>query len=840
MNQILSNLRIVELGTDVATANVGRLFAAYGADVITIEPPGGHPIRHLPPTPNTGDPLDPNNSILFAYLGTGKRSVVLNLEDPADVAKASELVLSSDGIIDGYKPGKLASMGLDLTALSEIQPSLSIVQVTPFGQTGPYSQWTTSALTAYASGGQMYLTGDANKPPLLTAGHQAHMQASLHAFGALLTAIYAATNTGIGDIVDISIQEVQTATLEGAGPVALWYGGDQQRGGNNPRALWGVHPCKDGWIGVASMPRQTHSVLDVMGLSDMKKDPLFANSAWSPDADELLRILVPNFTMKHTAQEIFEIADDYRAPFAMIPTPAELLKWPHHKETDFWQEVTHPVLGKHPVPSGPIWFTLNPENASSKVDKGNFSTAPLLGQHNDEIFSEPIRLKGPKKSLVSGISSISQTLPLENIKVVDMTKVWSGPYAMRFLADMGADVIKVEGPTFPDPVRTAGGSRTAPAINLSSYFNEYNRGKRSLTLDFKKKSGMQALKRLIKTADVFVENWSSGVADRNGLGYNDLRNLNPNIVYISMPGFGHQGSDASRVGFGPTIEQMGGLVALQGYENDAPHKSGISYGDPIAGATCAGAAVAALMHKALTGKGCYCLLPQRDGVTGLIGEYIIAEALGCRMPTKTGNKRSGYAPHEIYPCLPDLKPRPILSVFPNDDEDLETQTIDTVTDRWIAINCQSDKEWLSLTRVVGDSRLYDSAYSSIEGRLDNQEVIDDIISEWTATKDPYDIANSLQNSGVTAAPVQTALLLLTDPHSIERENFVSVKHDVKGKHLTARPTWRLTRRPKLPKFSGPSFGQHNETILTELGYSQSEVAELEKTGATSRELIGNR
>ena len=840
MNQILSSLRIVELGTDVATANVGRLLAAYGADVITVEPPGGHPVRHMPPWPNTDNSSDPDNSILFAYLGTGKRSVVLDFENPADVAKLSGLVLSSDGVIDGYKPGKLASFDLDLLALSEIKPSLAVVQVTPFGQTGPYSQWAASALTAYASGGQMYLTGDADKPPLLTAGHQAHMQASLHAFGALLTAIYTATKTGVGDIIDISIQEVQTATLEGAGPVALWYGGDQQRGGNNPRALWGVHPCKDGWIGVASMPRQTHSVLEVMGLSDMKEDPLFADSTWSSDADELLRILVPNFTMKHTAEEIFRIADDYRAPFAMIPTPAELLKWPHHKETDFWQEVTHPVLGKHPVPSGPIWFSLHPENPDSKPDKGNFSPAPLLGQHNEEIFSERAIIKRPEKSPSPDISSMPKTLPLENIRVVDMTQVWSGPYAMRFLADMGADVIKVEGPTFPDPVRTAGGSRTAPAINLSSYFNEYNRGKRSLTLDFKKKSGMEALERLIKTADVFVENWSSGVADRNGLGYNDITKLNPNIVYISMPGFGHEGSDASRVGFGPTIEQMGGLVALQGYENDAPHKSGISYGDPIAGATCAAAAAAALIHKALTGKGCYCLLPQRDGVTGLIGEYIVAEALGCGIQTRTGNKRSGHAPHEVYPCLPDVEPRPILSVFPNDDEDLETQTIDTVTDRWIAIDCQSDEEWMSLAQIVGDSRLYDSAYSTVDGRLTNQKFLDDIISEWTATKDPYDIANSLQDNGVTAAPVQTALLLLTDPHSNYRDNFVTVNHDVKGEHLTARPTWRLTRRPELPKFSGPSFGQHNKIILSELGYSQSEVNELEKSGAASRELIGNR
>ena len=840
MSQILSNLRIIELGTDVATANVGRLLAAYGADVITVEPPGGHLVRHMPPFPNVKKSSDPNESILFAYLGTGKRSVVLDFEDPEDIAKATDLVLSSDGVIDGYRPGELASFGLDLVSLSEFQPALSVVQVTPFGQTGPYSQWRTSALTAYASGGQMSLTGDADKPPLLTAGHQAHMQASLHAFGGLLTAIYSATKTGIGDIVDISIQEVQTATLEGAGPVALWYGGDQQRGGNNPRALWGVHPCKDGWIGVASMPRQTHSVLDVMGLSDMKSDPMFIDSAWSPEADELLRILVPNFTMEHTAQEIFEIANDYRAPFAMIPNPAELLEWPHLKETGFWQEVNHPVLGNHPIPSGPVWFTLDPENPKSEPDKGSFTSAPLVGQHTKEIFSEALIPKATKKSAHINVFAARKNLPLENIKVVDMTQVWSGPYAMRFLADMGADVIKIEGPTFPDPVRTAGGNRTAPAINLSSYFNEYNRGKRSLTLDFKKKSGMKALKRLIKTADVFVENWSSGVADRNGLGYTDVSKLNPNIVYISMPGFGHQGPDASRVGFGPTIEQMGGLVSLQGYENDAPHKSGISYGDPIAGATCAAAAVAALINKVITGKGCYCLLPQRDGVTGLIGEYIVAEGLGCSIPTRTGNKRSGYAPHDTYPCLPDVTPRPILSIFPNDDEDLETQTIDTVTDRWVAIDCQSDEEWMSLTEIIDDPRLYNSIYSTVEGRLANQKLIDETISEWTSTKDAYEIAKLLQKEEVTAAPVQSALLLVKDPHSIYRDNFITVKHDVKGNHLTARPTWRLSRHSKLPEFSGPSFGQHNEEILSELGYSLSEIDALEKSGAAARRLIGNR
>src|SRR5690606_15335155 len=138
------------------------------------------------------------------------------------------------------------------------------------------------------------------------------------------------------------------------------------------------------------------------------------------------------------------------------------------------------------------------------------------------------------------------------------------PYATRLLGDAGAEVIKVEGPTFEDPVRTMGGTRTVPGINQSAYFNEYNRNKLGVSIDIKTPEGMEALRRMLAETDVFIENWSSGVAERIGLGYEAVKALKPDIVYVSMPGFGHTGPDARRVGFGPTIEQMGGLVALQG------------------------------------------------------------------------------------------------------------------------------------------------------------------------------------------------------------------------------------------------------------------------------------
>ena len=832
MKQVLSNLRIIEFGTDVAAANTGRLLAAYGADVITIEPPQGHPIRYLPPWPpqNGSTTPDPETSILFAYLGTGKRSVRLDLENSDDVDRANRLILSAHGVIDSYQPGHLVKSGIDIESLAEEKPSLSAVRITPYGQTGPKADWSASALTSAASGGQLYLTGDKDKPPLLTAGHQAYYQGSLHALGALLTALFAAERTGIGDIVDISLQEVQAATLEGAGPSALWYNSEQPRGGNNPRALWGVHPCKDGWIGVASMPRQTHSVLDVMSMPELKEDPLFRDSKWSPESDDLLRHLVPNFTASHTAEEIFEMADEHRAPFAMIPTPDELLKWPHYLETAFWQEVDHPVLGKHPVPSGPVSFSLD-SMVSDSSDRGEFRPAPKIGEHTVEVLKELDAFKTTTPRITPGASVVDSS-PLEGIRIVDMTQVWSGPYATRFLADMGADVIKVEGPTFPDPIRTAAGARTIPEINISPYFSEYNRGKRSLVIDIKQESGLNALKKLISTADVFVENWSSGVAERNELGYKDLISLNPQIVYVSMPGFGHTGSDASRVGFGPTIEQMGGLVALQGYEGDAPHKSGISYGDPIAGATCAAAIVSGLLYRQRNGTGCYSVLPQRDGVTGLIGEFVIAESLRCPMGYRIGSSGHRSTPHNVYPCKPDLEPRKVLGPDRN--------PIGEVFDRWLAIDCRTDGEWRSLIKVIANSRLFQSKYSTLSARESDSEKIDEIISGWTSGLNADKTAALLQSHGVNASAVQTALLLLSDAHLEARNNFISVSHDEKGIHQTARPTWRLANRPRLPALSSPLFGAHNEEILHELGYSPEKISEMSQTGAISTELLGAR
>lgn len=813
---MLEGVRVIDLSADIGGAFAARLLGVYGADVVLVEPPAGHPIRHLPP--HLGDDAgNPDASILAAYYHAGKRSITLDFDDADDRETLKSLIAGADAVIESYAPGELASRGIDLEALSEQHPGLVVTQITPYGQTGPRAQWRATALTAAAAGGEMALCGDPEREPLKTAGHQAYLQGGLHGFSATALGLYAAAHSGIGDRIDISIQEVQNATLEGAGPAALTRGSEATRGGNAARATWGIHPSKDGYVGVAGMPRQGPSIYRAIGRPELVDDPLFGVS-WSPEADAVLSVLVPEWTQERTSREIFEHAEQFRAPFAMIPTPRELLEWPGLIETDFWHEVEHPVLGKHPLPAGPIAFD---------GERGEQRRAPLLGEQSAEIRAEL-----PDASPVpAAIDSSQAAPPLAGLRVVDMTQVWAGPFACRFLGDQGADTIKVEGPAFPDSVRGLGGQFDADSVNRSSYFNEYNRNKRGLVINIQQPEGAEAIKRLVAGADIFVENWGSGVADRLGLGYEELRAIKPDLVYVSMPGFGHDGPDAHRIGYGPTIEQMGGLVALQGYEDGPPHKSGISYGDPVSGTTTAGAVGTALYRRARTGQGCYIVVPQRDGIVGLVGEYIVAEGVGEPIPTRIGNRDLQFAPHNVYRTH-DTEPRPRLGI----DEELMGEEIDT----WLAIAVDSDAAWDGLRSVLGDARLDEPAYATAEGRRAAAEAIDTVIAEWARNRDPDEAASALQAAGVAASQVLTPLDLTSDAHLEARGAFTTYDHAVTGVQRTTLPAWRFARRPITHVGAAPAFGQHNTEVLTELaGYGADEVEAMAASGLTATAPVGS-
>ncbi|MBN9492642.1 CoA transferase [bacterium] len=806
---MLEHIRVIDLSTDVAGAYGAKLLAAFGADVIKVEPPGGDPTRQL----NSIEPGNPDAGILFAYVNANKRGVVLDAGDPADHEQLCALLRRADVIIESGAPGEWATRGVDFASLLEERRSLLICSVTPFGQNGPRAHWRTTALTAFAAGGQMMLCGDPDKPPLKTAGHQAYYQAGLHVFASCATALFAVQRTGQGDWLDISIQEAQFACLEGAGPAAMTRGSDSERTGNQLRATWGVYPCADGFVGVAAMARQTPTVYACIGHPELSEDPANLNLLAYPENNELVAALIGEWVSERTARQVYEDSGAFRAPFSLIPTPANLLTWGPLRERGFWREVDHPVLGRHSMPAAP--FAID-------GDRGISSRAPLLGEHTDEVLAELIT--PPTTHEVSPRNPSGPPAPLlDGIRVLDLTQVWAGPYCTRFFGDMGADVIHIEGPRFPDAVRAVGAPPGDRGYDRSSYFNEYNRNKRGLVMDLRDPRGHAAFLRMVEHADIVIENWSTGVADGLGIGYETLRAINPRIVMVQMPGFSESGEEASRVGFGPTIEQMGGLVALQGYEGEQPHKSGISYGDPVGGTAAAGATALALLRRERTGEGSRVIVYQRDNLLGMVGEYMLAESIGHPIPSRIGNHDSNFAPHGVYRTSDD---EGRVQIAPAGG------VMQEYHDTWLALAVDSDAAWSSLCGVIGDPRLGQAVYATLEGRRAHAAAIDAIISEWAASRDAESCAWELQAAGVSAMPVMSALMLVRDPHMNAREVFQPISHPAAGDVASARPVWRLAYRPLAALQPAPTFGQHNREVLRELaGLSDAHIEEMARDNA---------
>lgn len=803
---MLEGMRVVELSADVAGAFAGRLFAALGADVVKVELAEGDPTRSMSPRVGEG----PDAGVLFAYLGAGKRSVVLGGADRA--RRLTQLVLNADLVIDDGRSG------LEFALLARTRPSLVVCSITPFGLDGPLASWKATALTAFAAGGQMMLCGDPDAPPLKTAGHQAYYQGGLHGFAASMTALYGARRTGIGDHIDISLQEAQAASLEGAGPNAMVRAVDSERTGNQMRAVWGIYPSADGYVGVAAMARQTGSVYRAIGHPELDGDPAFLNLLQDPANNDLVSAYITEWTTARTGREIYEESGRFRAPFSLIPTPRELIEWPALVEAGFWREVAHPVLGRHPLPAAP--FAID-------GDRGASTRAPLLGEHTAEVLAE---VEALGDAHVEPVSTEVPGAVFEGVRVLDLTQIWAGPYATRFLADMGADVIHIEGPRFPDGVRGVGRGDEPRSYNKAPYFNEYNRNKRGLALDLQKPQGLEAFRRLVAQSDVVIENWSVGVAERLGLGFEDLKRINPRITLVQMPGFGQQGSEAERVGFGPTIEQMGGLVALQGYEGGPPHKSGISYGDPTGGIAAAGATALALWRRERTGAGSHVVVTQRDNIVGFVGEYLLAEALGYPLPVRIGSHDVDMAPHNVYRT--------------RDDEgrvqaDIAGNPIGMFHDTWVTIAVDSDEAWRTLRGVVRDARLDVAAYDTVAGRKAAEGAIDAILEEWARELDAWDAARRLQAVGVSAMPVLSPLMLVRDEHLVARGYFPTYTHPEAGTQLTSRPVWRLARRPFAGVRPAPIFGEHNLEILRDLGgYSEAEIASMAAAEVIAAEPLG--
>lgn len=421
---------------------------------------------------------------------------------------------------------------------------------------------------------------------------------------------------------------------------------------------------------------------------------------------------------------------------------------------------------------------------------------------------------------------MSERMVLEGIRVLDLSRVWSGPLAVRMLADMGAEVIKVEAPYsrlgmtkefFDIFKQMSEAGRRFPYFldgnpgdqpwNRNALYNDLNRNKLTITLDLNKDAGREVFKRLVKISDVVLENYSPRVMENFGLDYKVLSEINPEIIMISMPGYGMTGPYRNYPAYGTSLDQHAGFSSLMGYPDSGPYRTQSTLPDPVASLNGAGAVMLALWHRRKTGKGQFIDLAQIEASTCVTGQATMDYVMNKRSPTHLGNRDHYMAPQGCYRCRGE--------------------------DMWVAISVASDDEWEAFSRAIGDpSWTKEERFADQLNRWQNQDELDKLIQEWTVKHEHYEVMHLLQKSGIAAAAVLNAEEVVNDPHLRKRGYFAELAHPVAGTHPFPGFPMKLSETPATFRMPAPKMGEHNDYVLHQLlEFSDDEIERLKADNA---------
>jgi crotonobetainyl-CoA:carnitine CoA-transferase CaiB-like acyl-CoA transferase len=387
---------------------------------------------------------------------------------------------------------------------------------------------------------------------------------------------------------------------------------------------------------------------------------------------------------------------------------------------------------------------------------------------------------------------------LKGLRVLDFTWMVAGPYATRILADFGAEVIKVQSK------KTATGAES----NLTGYFNNWNRNKRSITLNMACPEAKEIVLKLAGISDVVIENYSPRVMPNWGLNFERLKEVKPDLIMVSMSAMGQTGPGKDNVAFGPTLHALSGLTYLTSFEKDSPLGPGYAYADFVAGLYAAFAVLAALEHREKTGQGQYVDLSEYEAICTLMGPSLLEAAFYDKeiLPQGNSSKEFQAAPYGCYPCLG--------------------------MDRWCVIAVFSEEEWHGLCRVLGyPDWTKDERFSKSAKRRENEKELDQLLSLWTIEHKAEEAVKLLQEAGISSGVVQNAEDLSRDPQLQATDYFVPLPHPVLGKTISDRSPIRFEEDSTVGWKAAPLLGEGNRYVFMELlGLTEEEISSHIKKG----------
>ncbi len=395
--------------------------------------------------------------------------------------------------------------------------------------------------------------------------------------------------------------------------------------------------------------------------------------------------------------------------------------------------------------------------------------------------------------------------PLAGVRILDLTHVWAGPLATRILGDLGAEVLKVEPPMGRGPqVYPAvplsgfiGGEAGDEPWNVNAVFVKLMRNKKSLAIDLKTDEGHQAFLDLVSISDVVIENFSARAMAGLRLDYPHLKQANPKIIHVAMPGYGLSGPYRNRVAFGPTVEPMSGLTSVMGYSAKEPRATAMAMPDPTAAVSATVAVLTALHEREQTEEGGLVEMSLHESAVSFSGPWLIDTQLG-NVPVPIGNRHPQMAPHGVYPCRGD--------------------------DHWLAIGCRNDLEFQTLCRVA---QLPFDSHWCLDQRLERHRAIDEALIAWTRTQLPHIAERKLADAGIPAGSVLATEGMLANLQSIARGFFVPLEQ---GTPMPGNPI-KMSAISSDDWTPCPKLGEHNEEVLKDwLDYEEDRIADLYATG----------
>jgi crotonobetainyl-CoA:carnitine CoA-transferase CaiB-like acyl-CoA transferase len=787
----LSHLRIIDLTHYIAGPYCTKLMAGFGAEVIKVERlQTGDKMRSMGPFYKNEAGLE--RSIPFLWLNTGKKSITLDLKSDRGKEILKSLVKGADVLVENFSPRVMAELGLNYESLHEINPRLVMTSISNFGQTGPYRNYKAEEIQAYAMSGLMYETGDPEKAPLASGPALSQYTAAMIAYVGTLIALYYRSKTGLGQHVDVSVQEAALVNIEMSLVECLQMGRVRKRQNDRHGMVpWELYECADGEVAVISGPlrhwRRAAEIFNDPRLFDRKYDHCLSRRTFRDEFEALLRPSIKKFKKK----ELFLAGQERKLGFAYLANLDDALQSPQHRHRRLFVEIDHPVVGRHKYTAWPFILSENPWTSTR---------APLIGEHNTQIFSGLSgRSKAQIKEHENMSSNLMDTMPFVGLRVLDFSHEWAAPISSRILGDFGAEVIKVE---YARRMCVVRGARLEDHMyDHHPRWHQINRNKLSVTLDLNLKDDLEVFKELVKSSDIMVSNSRPVVLEKFGLTYPELKQIQPDIIMASMFGFGATGPYSTFAGFGGTIEPLSGLQCLTAYE-----KNGKCYRvremDVCNGLMGACAVMTALIHRQRTGKGQWINLSQFETATHtLMGEHLLEYVMNGTQTLPLGNRHHYYAPQGCYKCQGE--------------------------DKWVTITVRTDNEWSILCEIIGyPEGNSDTRFVSREDRMRNHDEVDRLIEAWTINQNHYEVMHVLQKAGIPAGAVLNGTELCKDQHLCARNYYMTAEDNPDGGKFPGMPM-RLSASPGRLFRRGSDLGQHNQYVLCEIrGHSQEQVRPL--------------